>query len=892
MSIEVTCGQCSATFKVKDESAGKRGKCPKCQGPIVVPMLEADAAEAALSADGNGHTEAHRAAEAPAALRPRPAATPLMQPPLVQPPLAQPGLVQPALPEFPSEPFPSAATGSHLPDAFPPPLVPAAEGAEAPNDQVKKSAKARLAPPAEPASPEFAARILAGLEGVVEPVRTTVSYRVALSIVAALMVLLPLVYVAIVAATAYGVYWHVANHWTWVAAVAENSRGRHGGKLVFAVALAYATPALAGAALVAFMLKPFLAPRRKSVPPQTLDPRQEPLLFAFVHKLCDLLGAPRPERIMLDHNVNAAAARTSSLWNPFGRKLMLVIGLPLAAGMSLRQLTGVLAHEFGHFSQGTGMWLTGVIGSINGWFAYVVYRRDHWDESLDAWYNSWEFPWSLIVGFVKGCIWCTRKILHGLMFLAHAMSCGLLREMEFDADRYEARTAGSGQFPETSARLGVLGTASRMAISDLSDSYTEKRLVDDYFRLLVLRADDMPEELRKAIEEDRMGRKVDRFDTHPPDAQRNASAAREKAPGVFRVEGPASALFADFAGLCKKETLAFYEENIGEKIPEQSLVPVEELIERQEAKRAESEAFDRVVPGLYHYLLPYPWPEKLAPSSLAPAALAARVQEVRKRLPKYVEGHDDLLEKYLEPVRKVREANFAEALLGAGYRISEDTFSEPLTRRKEVDAVREKWQAAQSGTLEELRPRLAEVVDRIVEPLQLLAVPGLAKRLPNAAQRWAEAQTLTAALAALHKHWKEILEGYGRMSLLQDHFHALQGKDEDQALVNSLFDVCRGTNTLLLPVWKSLDGHPYPFDHADGDVSIAKFLATEFPDPEQPGRFASGVERFIEQALNLRGRIVARLCTMVEEVEAALGLPRMEAPKPKPKAESEPVAAA
>jgi Zn-dependent protease with chaperone function len=35
--------------------------------------------------------------------------------------------------------------------------------------------------------------------------------------------------------------------------------------------------------------------------------------------------------------------------------LVLVIGLPLAAGMSMRQVAGVLAHEFGHFAQGAGM---------------------------------------------------------------------------------------------------------------------------------------------------------------------------------------------------------------------------------------------------------------------------------------------------------------------------------------------------------------------------------------------------------------------------------------------------------------------------------------------------------------------------------------------------------
>jgi hypothetical protein len=66
----------------------------------------------------------------------------------------------------------------------------------------------------------------------------------------------------------------------------------------------------------------------------------------------------------------------------FGNDLVLTIGMPLVAGMSLRQFAGVLAHEFGHFSQGAGMRLSFIIRSINLWFMRVVYERDDWDERL------------------------------------------------------------------------------------------------------------------------------------------------------------------------------------------------------------------------------------------------------------------------------------------------------------------------------------------------------------------------------------------------------------------------------------------------------------------------------------------------------------------------------
>lgn len=58
------------------------------------------------------------------------------------------------------------------------------------------------------------------------------------------------------------------------------------------------------------------------------------------------------------------------------------IGMPLVAGLDMRQFAGVLAHEFGHFSQGVGMRLTYIIRSISHWFTRVVYERDSWDEWL------------------------------------------------------------------------------------------------------------------------------------------------------------------------------------------------------------------------------------------------------------------------------------------------------------------------------------------------------------------------------------------------------------------------------------------------------------------------------------------------------------------------------
>src|SRR5258708_31160700 len=45
MAIRVTCPACGAGLRVSDEAAGKRGKCPKCGDPIIVPAAEPDPAD-------------------------------------------------------------------------------------------------------------------------------------------------------------------------------------------------------------------------------------------------------------------------------------------------------------------------------------------------------------------------------------------------------------------------------------------------------------------------------------------------------------------------------------------------------------------------------------------------------------------------------------------------------------------------------------------------------------------------------------------------------------------------------------------------------------------------------------------------------------------------------
>src|SRR5262249_12433881 len=154
----------------------------------------------------------------------------------------------------------------------------------------------------------------------------------------------------------YGVYYHAVNH----VGILGTVRGR-GAVLTFA---AYGAPLVVGAILILFMLKPLFSRPAKQGRTRTLKRQAEPVLFAFVERVCEAVGAPRPRQIQVDCEVNASAGFRRGLLSMFGHDMVLTIGLPLVAGLTLRQFAGVLAHEFGHFAQGAGMRLTYVVRSI------------------------------------------------------------------------------------------------------------------------------------------------------------------------------------------------------------------------------------------------------------------------------------------------------------------------------------------------------------------------------------------------------------------------------------------------------------------------------------------------------------------------------------------------
>lgn len=235
--------------------------------------------------------------------------------------------------------------------------------------------------------------------------------------------------------------------------------------------------------LAVFLLKALLAVSR---PPKTTNvevtPESEPELFRFLHRLADETSAPRPHRVFLSPDVNAAVSYDLSFLNLlFPSKKNLEIGLGLVNALTLSELKAVLAHEYGHFAQRTmavGRWVY-LAQQIAG---QIVARRDWFDRVLQFLSSvdlrvAW-FGWAM-----RLVVWSLRALLDTAFSLVLLAQRALSREMEFQADLVAVSVAGSDAIVHALHRLQAADEAFDRALEIATVEHRRGRRVPDLFAL-------------------------------------------------------------------------------------------------------------------------------------------------------------------------------------------------------------------------------------------------------------------------------------------------------------------------------------------------------------------------------------------------------------------------
>jgi Zn-dependent protease with chaperone function len=401
--------------------------------------------------------------------------------------------------------------------------------------------------------------------------RVTLAHRLAALAVAGLMVLLPALYVAFVAGVGWLTCWHAKYDWVWVKELA-------GYASVIGAAL-YAGLALGGALWTFSLIQSLFT--SLSVPDEgnRISRLDEPALFAFVDRLADKVGCPRPDVIRLNLDVNASAYYETTLFGLRRRAFTLTLGLPLIGGFNLSQLAGVIAHELGHFGQRGSSFLDRFIKRINLWFVDAVSRPSLLDELIESLTGEgWHYLASIVGLVLKLLVLLGRYVLFGLMHVGLFASASLMRRMEFDADCYEVGVIGSADFEASCERLVALIVAHGLAFRHAFGSMDCRILPSDLVAFISELADRAPK-VRKRARKLIANEKRSWIASHPTWRDRIANAQRLDLPKLFTSSVAASELFESFEMRSRAITAILYTQWYGRKLTPDAVRPAHEAVE-------------------------------------------------------------------------------------------------------------------------------------------------------------------------------------------------------------------------------------------------------------------------------------------------------------------------
>ena len=435
--------------------------------------------------------------------------------------------------------------------------------------------------------------IRAALADGISRSRASMAFSFSLLFAALATLIAPLIYLAVVAAL-------VATLGLYLMHLPELLSGQ--GSLIGKSALLIAPPVILGLPIL-FLLRPLFV-RYRAPFEFTIKRKHAPLLYVLVEQLAAAMSLAPPRRIVVNNEANAAAGSDSfgALWRGDST---LVIGLPLVTGLNVTQLAGVLAHEFGHFTQRASSITYYLMRTVNGWFYSRAFEEDSLDARIEAWMESPVASWGVValtIALAAYFIHWIRRLFGILFKLNHRIGSAMLRQMEYDADSYEARLIGSDAFAASSLMLNRLMFATASVDETNRAGWRDERLIADVPAAIAKR---MQAQTRSHIDDIivRMnGREATPWDSHPPDEKRIAHAQRLGHPGILQLDYPATELFDNFAELCSDVTLFEYRQSGIDK-PEQYTREATEVESHQQQREVEERSVDAYFDGRVHHRL-------------------------------------------------------------------------------------------------------------------------------------------------------------------------------------------------------------------------------------------------------------------------------------------------
>lgn len=239
-----------------------------------------------------------------------------------------------------------------------------------------------------------------------------------------------------------------------------------------------------GSALLALFMAKSLFTFKQGSASKNIELKQKdyPRLFNFLHAIAKETGAPKPHRVFLSPQVNAAVFYDISFFSLFfSPKKNLEIGLGLVNVLNMSEFKAVLAHEFGHFAQksmAVGRWVY-IAQQVA---SQIVAKRDLFDDFLNG-LSRFDLRVAWIGWILQFVVWSIRSLtdtlLRGVILAQRALS----REMEFQADLVSVSVTGSESLINALHKLAGADAALDRAINFAAAEHKNRTPVKDVFAI-------------------------------------------------------------------------------------------------------------------------------------------------------------------------------------------------------------------------------------------------------------------------------------------------------------------------------------------------------------------------------------------------------------------------
>lgn len=377
-----------------------------------------------------------------------------------------------------------------------------------------------------------------------EPPAVGLGYKLLTWPVAAIVCLLPLVYLATAAAAVGG--------WVWVLWWARQHAWPPAAQVAWG---------LGGLVLLLGLLKPLIIPSRRRAIRVPADADREKLLWAWVDLVARALGAPPPRTVALEcsADVHLCAAAGWLVRRP-GE---LVLGLPLVACLTAAELGGLVARELAPYRRGAAPGRVGLIRGLHSWVWRGVFERDRWDQWLvrKTCRPGWHVGKCLLP--LQVLRWIAQAALFVPMFVADTLAGPIVRRSLLDADRCTARLCGRRSWRSAVARERIAAFQWESLLAELDFLAREQRLPDSLPHELMQRMGDVTPELGTALLET-VARPVEQlFDSRPDEAQRQAAIADAEEQGLLSAGWPAWLLLDHGVEVARRLTRELYRQQLG-----------------------------------------------------------------------------------------------------------------------------------------------------------------------------------------------------------------------------------------------------------------------------------------------------------------------------------------